>query len=73
MARKAMSKNTVPYTRQVNLWVRPEVFKALKHRAVEEDRPLQEVVDDAFCHWLGLGPPGPTLTPGGVASEAGAN
>lgn len=56
MPRKPISQKTEGFTKQVNLWMRPAALKALKHRAVDEDVPVQTVVDRAVTYYLETAP-----------------
>jgi hypothetical protein len=51
--RKAtIQKKTGGFTKQVNLWMDPSTLKAAKHRAVDENVPVQAIVHRALNHYL---------------------
>lgn len=54
MAKKALRHAGEGFSRQVNLFVRPEVFKAIKAKAILDDVTLQVEVDRALSAWLNL-------------------
>jgi len=50
-----LGKNRDPNYKQVGVYVRKDIYRQVKSRAVTEGIEISDLVEKLFCEWLGLG------------------
>ena len=51
-ATKKPGKSKEPDNQQVGLYIRKDIYKALKRKVVEDDLEISQAVEDAVSMWL---------------------